>query len=60
MKVVLDEIKKLNPKSILDGYLLNNLDLNCEKYGVDLSQKAILFAQAFSKILMKNFGAYSR
>ena len=54
MKVVLDEIKKLNPKSILDvgcgdGYLLNNLDLNCEKYGVDLSQKAILFAQAFSK-----------
>jgi 2-polyprenyl-3-methyl-5-hydroxy-6-metoxy-1,4-benzoquinol methylase len=53
MNVVIDEISNLNINNILDigcgdGYLLNNLAINADKFGVDLSNEAILFAQAFS------------
>lgn len=49
-----EKIKELSPRSILDvgcgdGYLLNHLDINgCDKQGIDLSEKAIRFANAFS------------
>jgi len=54
MNVVIDEIKHLNCKNILDvgcgdGYLLNHLEIDADKLGIDLSQKAIMFANAFSK-----------
>jgi 2-polyprenyl-3-methyl-5-hydroxy-6-metoxy-1,4-benzoquinol methylase len=51
---VLSEIKQLEYKNILDigcgdGYLLNNLKTTSTKTGIDLSEKAILFAKAFAK-----------
>lgn len=54
VNVVHEEISKLKYKNILDvgcgdGYLLNNLETKSEKYGIDLSEKAIMFANAFSK-----------
>jgi cyclopropane fatty-acyl-phospholipid synthase-like methyltransferase len=54
MNVVSAEIKKLKFKNILDvgcgdGYLLNNLETDADKLGIDLSEKAIVFANAFSK-----------
>ena len=54
MNVVIEEIKKLKYKNILDvgcgdGYLLNNLETNADKLGIDLSEKAIMFANAFAK-----------
>jgi 2-polyprenyl-3-methyl-5-hydroxy-6-metoxy-1,4-benzoquinol methylase len=54
MNEVIEEIKQLEYKNILDvgcgdGYLLNHLETDAEKLGIDLSQKAIMFANAFSK-----------
>jgi 2-polyprenyl-3-methyl-5-hydroxy-6-metoxy-1,4-benzoquinol methylase len=54
MNEVIEEIKQLEYKNILDvgcgdGYLLNHLETDAEKLGVDLSQKAIMFANAFAK-----------
>jgi len=54
VSVIIEEIKKLKFNNILDvgcgdGYLLNNLETKSEKYGIDLSKKAIMFANAFSK-----------
>jgi len=53
MGVVIDEIKHLEYKNILDvgcgdGYLLNNLETDADKLGIDLSEKAIMFANAFA------------
>lgn len=53
MGVVMHEIQKLKHLNILDigcgdGYLLNHLNTEAEKFGVDLSEKAISFAKAFS------------
>ena len=53
MSLVRSELYKLDFDTILDigcgdGYLLNTLDKKCEKHGVDLSEKAISFAKAFS------------
>lgn len=53
-KVVIDEINQLDFNSILDvgcgdGYLLNHIETEADKIGIDLSEKAIKFAQAFSK-----------
>lgn len=54
MKVVIDEIHSLKYNNILDigcgdGYLLNNLETTASKLGIDLSEKAIMFANAFAK-----------
>lgn len=54
MNEVIEEIKQLEYKNILDvgcgdGYLLNHLETDAEKLGIDLSQKAIMFANAFAK-----------
>lgn len=54
MNIIINEINQLKFNSILDigcgdGYLLNNLDIKSEKLGVDLSEKAIMFAKAFAK-----------
>jgi SAM-dependent methyltransferase len=54
VSVVIEEIKKLKYKNILDvgcgdGYLLNNLETSFPKLGIDLSEKAIMFANAFAK-----------
>lgn len=53
---ILNEIEKLSPRSILDigcgdGALLNSMNFNedCITTGIDLSEKAISFAKAFSK-----------
>jgi 2-polyprenyl-3-methyl-5-hydroxy-6-metoxy-1,4-benzoquinol methylase len=53
MNVVIDEIEQLEYENILDigcgdGYLLNNLKNNKQKLGIDLSEKAIMFANSFS------------
>lgn len=52
---VKEKILKINPKSLLDigcgdGYLINSLEYNKEKkfLGIDLSERAIKFANAFS------------
>jgi len=54
MNVVMEEINKLKYENILDvgcgdGYLLNHLETSASKLGVDLSEKAIMFANAFAK-----------
>jgi 2-polyprenyl-3-methyl-5-hydroxy-6-metoxy-1,4-benzoquinol methylase len=54
MGIVMDEINQLEYKNILDigcgdGYLLNNLETDSDKLGIDLSEKAIMFANAFAK-----------
>ncbi len=53
MNSVIDTIKKLPHENILDigcgdGYLLNHLDSNSDKLGIDLSERAIAFANALS------------
>lgn len=55
MNIIQSEIEGLDIENILDvgcgdGYLLNNLnETKINKYGIDLSEKAILFAKAFSR-----------
>ena len=54
MNEVLFEIGNLKYNNILDvgcgdGYLLNHLETDSKKLGIDLSQNAIIFANAFAK-----------
>jgi len=53
MTILKEEIENLEFDSILDigcgdGYLLNHLNTEARKIGVDLSEKAVQFARAFS------------
>lgn len=55
MQVIRQEIENIILKGEVildigcgDGYLLNNLGPNFDKYGIDLSARAIAFAQAFA------------
>lgn len=53
MSFVKELIYEIDPKTILDvgcgdGYLLNTLDLKCQKVGVDLESKSIAFARCFA------------
>ncbi|MCP4179753.1 MAG: class I SAM-dependent methyltransferase [bacterium] len=50
---IIDKIKKIPYGKILDvgcgdGYMLNNLNDNKLKYGIDLSEKSILYARSFA------------